>query len=256
MQMIGPVLDQRTDSARHSAASIAEVLAEDIRSGLIPADDPLPTERALCERFSASRPTVREALMSLQMRGFVTAGNGKRPRAAKPSVMAILQGAGEHLRHILGDTETGAYLEQMRQFIEAGAAREAASRATGVQVAKLKVALERNQAAIGTPDFAPTDIAFHQALVAVLGNPVVLSLHEMFVSEVLKLRALAPDHAADRAAEDLRTFDEHRAVYQAILDGDAAGATDLLDRHLARSYRKRLALPGAPRATGRTNTSQ
>lgn len=238
-------MNQSTDTTRHTAAFIAETLAEDIRTEQIAADTPLPTERELCERFGASRPTVREALMSLQMRGFVSAGAGKRPRAAKPSVMAILRGAGEHLRYILGDTETGAYLEQMRQFIEAGAAREAANRATGVQVAKLKVALERNQAAIGTPDFGLTDIAFHQALVAVLGNPVVLSLHEMFVSEVLKLRALSPEHGTDRSAEDARTFEEHRAVYQAILDGDAARATDLLDQHLARSYRKRLALPGA-----------
>ncbi|WP_323764023.1 FadR/GntR family transcriptional regulator [Marinovum sp.] len=238
-------MDQNADTTRHTASSIAEALAEDIRTGRIVADTPLPTERELCERFGASRPTVREALMSLQIRGFVSAGNGKRPRASKPSVMAILRGAGEHLRHILGDTETGAYLEQMRQFIEAGAAREAANRATGVQAAKLKVALERNRAAIGTPDFGPTDIAFHQALVDVLGNPVVLSLHEMFVSEVLKLRALSPDHGTDRTAEDARTFEEHRAVYQAILDGDAARATDLLDQHLARSYRKRLALPGA-----------
>lgn len=238
-------MDQSADTTRHTAASIAEALAGDIRTGRIAADTPLPTERELCDRFGASRPTVREALMSLQIRGFVSAGSGRRPRAAKPSVMAILRGAGEHLRHILGDTETGAYLEQMRQFIEAGAAREAASRATGVQAAKLKVALERNRAAIGTPDFGPTDIAFHQALVAILGNPVVLSLHEMFVSEVLKLRAEAPDHDTDRSAEDARTFEEHRAVYQAILDGDAARATDLLDQHLARSYRKRLALPGA-----------
>lgn len=238
-------MDHNADTARHTAASIAEALAYDIRAGRIAADSPLPTERELCERFGASRPTVREALMSLQIRGFVSAGNGKRPRAAKPSVMAILRGAGEHLRHILGDTETGAYLEQMRQFIEAGAAREAAGHATGVQVAKLKVALERNQAAIGTPDFGPTDIAFHQALVAVLGNPVVLSLHEIFVSEVLKLRAMAAGHATDRRAEDTRTFEEHHAVYHAILEGDAARATDLLDQHLARSYRKRLALPGA-----------
>lgn len=238
-------MNQNSDPTRLAASAIADVLAEDIRAGRIAPDTPLPTERVLCERFGSSRPTVREALMNLQVRGFVSAGNGRRPRAVTPSVMAILRGAGDHLRDILGDTETGAYLEQMRQFIEAGAAREAAARATGVQVAKLKAALERNKASIGTAEFGPTDIAFHQALVDVLGNPVILSLHEIFVSEVLKLRAMAAGHATDRRAEDTRTFEEHHAVYHAILEGDAARATDLLDQHLARSYRKRLALPGA-----------
>jgi GntR family transcriptional regulator, sialic acid-inducible nan operon repressor len=234
-------MDQKAEQPRHTAASIAEALVGEIRSGQIVQDTPLPTERELCERFGASRPTVREALMNLQIRGFVSAGSGKRPRAAQPSVLAILRGAGDHLRDILGDTETGAYLEQMRQFIETGAAREAAGRANGVQVAKLKVALERNEAAIGTDAFGATDIAFHQSLVSVLGNPVILTLHEMFVSEVLKLRA----PAEDRTAADKRTYEEHRDIYQAILDGDPANATNLLDQHLARSYRKRLALPRA-----------
>ncbi len=233
--------DGTHDPARHSANDIAEALELEIRSGVIELDAPIPTERELCERFGASRPTVREALMNLQIRGFVSAGNGKRPRAARPSITAILQGASEHLRDILGDTETGAYLEQMRQFIEAGAAREAAVRANSVQVAKLKVALEQNFEAIGTDDFSRTDIAFHQALVSVAGNPVLLTLHQMFVSEVLKLRP----PAADQAANDMRTFEEHREVFQAILDGDAARATELLDQHLARSYRKRLAVTKA-----------
>lgn len=232
-------MNQKAEPPRHTAVSIAEVLVNEIRSGRVLLDDPLPTERELCERFGSSRPTVREALMNLQMRGFVKAGNGKRPRAAKPSITAILRGTGEHLRDILGDAETGAYLEQMRQFIETGAAREAADQANGVQVAKLKVALEHNQVAIGTEEFGRTDVAFHQALVSVLGNPVVLALHEMFVSEVLKLRM----PAEDRAAADRQTFEEHREIYKAILNGETSAATDLLEQHLARSYRKRLSLP-------------
>lgn len=225
-------------TTRHSATSIAEELVENIRSGVIKVGDPLPTERELCERFGSSRPTVREALMSLQVRGFSSAESGKRPRAAKPSLAAILQGAGEHLRDILGDTETSAYLEQMRQFIEAGAVREVAKHANGVQIAKLKVALDASHAAIGTPEFPQTDIDFHQALVSVLGNPVILTLHDMFVSEVLRLR-LASDN---QEANDRCTYNEHLEVYQAILDRDAVKATELLDRHLARSYRKRLAI--------------
>ncbi|MFY0620908.1 MAG: FCD domain-containing protein [Pelagimonas sp.] len=223
---------------RQTAADIAEILIAEIRKGVIEVDSPMPTERELCERFGLSRPTVREAMMTLQLRGFISAGSGKRPRAVTPSVGKILSGAGEHLKDILGDAETGAYLEQMRQFIETGAAREAARHANGVQIAKLRVALEQNREAIGTEEFGATDIAFHQALVAVVGNPVILTLHSMFVSEVLKLRP----KDGDRTAADANTFEEHRAVFQAILDANASQATELLDQHLERSYRKRLAM--------------
>lgn len=233
------MMAETIETSKHSASEIEGALVRQIRSGEIAQDNPLPTERELCERFGASRPTVREALIALQVRGFVSSETGKRPRASKPSLTDILKGTGEHLRDILGDTETGAYLEQMRQFIETGAAREAATHANGVQVAKIKAALDNNFDAIGTHDFPDTDIAFHRALVSVLGNPVILTLHDMFVSEVLRLRP----SAADREASDRKTYEEHLEVYQAILDGDAALATDLLDRHLARSYRKRLGMP-------------
>ena len=42
--------------------AIAETLIGEIHRNDLAVDEALPTERALCDRFSASRPTVREAL--------------------------------------------------------------------------------------------------------------------------------------------------------------------------------------------------
>lgn len=224
---------------RRAPDLIADTLIAEIRSGTIAADDPLPTERELCERFSASRPTVREALAQMQIRGYVTSGSGKRPRASRPSVATVLKGTGDHIRDILGDAEGGAHLEQMRQFIETGAAREAAKRADNIHLTKLQAALERNFDAMGTADFAPTDIAFHRVLVSIIGNPVILTLHDMFVSTMIAHRP--PTDDADRY--DRIAYDEHRAIYQAILNSDVVVATDVMDQHLARSYRARLKVP-------------
>ncbi len=224
---------------RRAPDLIADTLIAEIRSGAIAADAALPTERDLCERFSASRPTVREALAQMQMRGYVTAGAGKRPRASRPSIAAVLKGTGDHIRDILGDAEGGAHLEQMRQFIETGAAREAAKRADNIHLTKLQAALERNFEALGTVDFAPTDIAFHRVLVSIIDNPVILTLHDMFVSTMIAHRPPTDDNERyDRIA-----YDEHREIYQAILDSDVVTATDVMDQHLARSYRARLKAP-------------
>ncbi|PVA05886.1 FCD domain-containing protein [Thalassorhabdomicrobium marinisediminis] len=224
---------------RNTPDVIAEALIAEIRGGVFAPATPLPTERELCERFAASRPTVREALAQLQMRGYAEAGAGKRPRAALPSITSILKGTGDHIREILGDTESGAHLEQMRQFIETGAAREAAKRADNAQLSKLQSALEDNFAAIGTACFATTDIAFHRALVAVVGNPVILALHDMFVSTMIAHRP--PTDDARRY--DQIAYEEHRELYQAILNGEVLAATDVMDRHLTRSYRARLQVP-------------
>lgn len=228
-----------TGGSRRACDHIADSLIGEIRGGTLVVDAALPTERELCERFSASRPTVREALAQMQIRGYASAGNGRRPRAARPSLANILRGAAGHIREILGDAESGAHLEQMRQFIETGAAREAAMRADNIQLTKLRAALERNFEAIGASAFAQSDIAFHRALVSVVGNPVILALHDMFVSTMIAHRP--PTDDAERY--DRIAYDEHRAIYQAILAGDVAAATDVMDRHLARSYRARLKAP-------------
>lgn len=227
------------NAQRRTPDVIADTLIAEIRGGMFEPESPLPTERDLCERFSASRPTVREALAQMQMRGYATAGAGKRPRASLPSITSVLKGAGDHIREIFGDAESGAHLEQMRQFIETGAAREAAKRADNMQLAKLQSALEQNFNAVGTAQFATTDIAFHRALVAVVGNPVILTLHDMFVSTMISHRPATDD----ALRYDRMAYDEHREIYQAVLEADVVAATDVMDRHLTRSYRARLKAP-------------
>ena len=230
------------DAPRNSSDAIAEMLIADIKQGRQPKGDPLPTERELSERFDASRPTVRAALSQMQMRGYLDAQPGHRPRATSPSLDSILRGAADHIRDILGDAEAGAHLEQMRQFIETGAAREATMRADTVQLAKLNEALARNAPA--------TDLACHRALVSVVGNPILLTLHDMFVSRLFADRP----PVADPVANDRISHEEHRAIYAAILDGDVAAATDVMEAHLARSLRRRLKAAALGSATKAART--
>jgi DNA-binding FadR family transcriptional regulator len=231
----------RADDRTSVPDRIAAELIARIRTGALREGEALPTERDLCEAYNASRPTVREALSVMQARGYAATGGGKRPRAVRPSLDQILVSAADHIRDLLGDAESGAHLEQMRQFIEAGAVRGAAERASNIQIAKMQAALAANLRAIGGPDFAATDIAFHRAIVSVIGNPIILRLHDLFVSSMLAHR---PKHTDQRAHDEL-IYEEHRLIYEAILQGDASRAADLIDRHLLRSYKSRLAAPKA-----------
>ncbi|WP_208976369.1 FCD domain-containing protein [Polycladidibacter hongkongensis] len=218
---------------------LCQALIEEINSGTVQVGEPLPTERELCERFNASRPTVREALSLMQIKGYVDTEPGKRPRAAKPSIEQIVRSAGELIRNLLSDDEIGAHVEQMRQFVEIGAVREAAKRATNLQIAQIKATLEANFKAIESDDFPATDIAFHRSIVAVIGNPLILTLHDMFVSSMVKLRPAE----RDIIEHNQMVYEEHRQLYEAILAGDVNEAAIIIDRHLARSYRSRLAPP-------------
>lgn len=58
---------------------IADSLREQIVSGALSVGDPLPSEARLCERFDASRGTVRTALATLQREGLIDRGQGRPP---------------------------------------------------------------------------------------------------------------------------------------------------------------------------------
>ncbi len=53
------------------------IIRELLLSGEVPEGDSLPTEAALCERYGASRVTVRAALRSLQETGYITTRHGR-----------------------------------------------------------------------------------------------------------------------------------------------------------------------------------
>ncbi|NUT53331.1 MAG: GntR family transcriptional regulator [Saccharothrix sp.] len=57
---------------------IAAALRQRIRDGVIAVGEPLPSEAALCEEFSASRGPVRQALSALREEGLVGGGQGRR----------------------------------------------------------------------------------------------------------------------------------------------------------------------------------
>lgn len=245
-------LDQIDTGGIRVPERIATDLIDQVNSGALDVGEALPTERELCETFGASRPTVREALSIMQLRGFASLGGGKRPRAAKPSLDKVLKSATQHIRYVLGDAESGAHLEQMRQFIEAGAARAAAENSSNIQLAQMQNALAANLQSIGTPEFPNSDIAFHRTIVSVIGNPIILKLHDMFVSSLLAARPAVHDQRTN----DEIVYEEHRHIYEAILNKDAGLASRHVEAHLERSYRSRLAAPTSLQPTAGSGTKE
>ncbi|AVT32799.1 GntR family transcriptional regulator [Plantactinospora sp. BC1] len=219
-----------------------EVIARRILAGEI-AEGATLNLAALQQELDVSLTALREALKVLTAKGIVDArqkrGTFVRPRADWHLLdgdvirWQFAEGAGQHLLD---------QLHEVRTIVEPAAARLAATRATGADLAALDEALAEMSAATDPVTAVRADLAFHRALLAATHNELVQRM------EVVMETGLAErDRLVHGGAPDDDPVPSHRAVVEAIRRTDATGAEqamrDLLDKAI-RDVQKLRRRPG------------
>lgn len=228
----GDTAKESTDKGR-AADAIVHALEEQILSGSLPDNTPLPSERDLMQQYSASRTVVREAITALSNRGLVENKPRFRPVVRKPGYDTAIDIVSGIVRHLLGQSAGVKNMYDSRVFVERMLVRDAASRASQTDVDKLEAALANNEAAIDNSDkFYLTDTLFHGVLYKIPGNPIFPALHEAYNSW------LSPHWAEMRHLPDRNRFNykNHEVIFNAIVNRDPDAAEIALVRHLAAAW--------------------
>lgn len=216
------------------SSKVYDAVLSDIMEGHYKEGDRLPTETALAEQFSVSRPVVREALAQLRDDGLIHARQGSGSYVQKPPNTALLQFAP------LGSIADMQRCFEFRAALEPRAAALAAVRRSKEDLALLRSALETldaavNSGAIGTDH----DFAFHKAVAAASGNrffEVTLSSLEEAISSAISVnRNLSLLDPQARLALVQR---EHERVFEEIEAGDADGAEAAMRLHIDGARRR------------------
>ena len=220
-----------TIEPRRLYRQVADQLRGLIESGDYAVGDRLPTERDLSERLGISRPTVREALIALEVEGRVRirVGSGiyvaRPPATEKPTLSTHAEGPFEVLR--------------AREVVESAVAREAAALAGPADIAALDAVLARMED--GTHPSAETiglDRLFHVTVTDILGNAVLAR----FVGELFDQRLTPYFARLSQYFENDESWRlahaEHRLVRDAIAAGDASGAEASMRHHLQESQKR------------------
>lgn len=221
----------------HAYERIVEQIERAIISGEIPVGTKLPSERELMQQFDVSRPTIREALRILQSMGLLEPRPGTR---GGPVVLAPGPDTLERsFRTMLGtDTLELAHLLEYRVMLESASCRLAALRHTPEQLAQMRllVAQMAEQAANNNPDFANTDLRFHQTIWEASGNRI-LQVSGEAVSGVLRLLmqqdAEGPQHDNSVKLESSRI---DASLVDAIAARDAETASRIARRAVAARF--------------------
>jgi GntR family transcriptional regulator, sialic acid-inducible nan operon repressor len=209
-------------------------IEELIQSGTLKPGDELPAEREIMAAFNVGRPAVREALLALQNKGMITIENGRRARVRVPSVENVIDTLSGIVPLMIKRTGTLKNLFDLRIFVEAAMARQAASAITAAQVSKLEEALVENRQAISDRErFMETDAAFHAVLFHTADNPVFDAVHSALVSWIMdRWREIERDEQTERAA-----YHGHLQVFKAVSRRDPNAAEQAIRKHLENSWK-------------------
>ena len=205
-----------------------------ILEGLLKPGERLPSERELADQLNVSRPSLREAIVILESKGLLESKRGggtfirdlAGPTITDPLV-SLMQSHPEtifdvlELRHAL--EETGAYhaarraTESDRRLIE--------QRYRDLEAIYEAPTLDREREALADVEFhlSIADASHNLALVHVMRGLMTV-LKSSITFNLDRIRESAVNHAEIRR--------QHKALYGAVIEGDADAAREAARQHL------------------------
>lgn len=208
-------------------------IAEQVRSLVVAGEfapgSRLPAERDLARQLGVSRPSVREALIALEVEGWVEVRTG--------SGVYVLQRQ-ERAEVRIAATEWGPLeLIRARRVLEGELAALAATHAKRKDKQSMARALASMRADAGSGVMPlEGDRAFHAAIAQACGNAVLAeTVHRYWDSRRGPLSERLGDHF-ETAQSWQAAIAEHEAIHAAISAGDADAARSAMHTHLDKSH--------------------
>ena len=203
---------------------LARKLIAMIASGQYAVGDRLPAERDLAIEHDVSRPTVREAIIALEVQGLVEVRVGSGAYVVRPPGK----------RDIPGFNITAFELTEARLVFEGEAAALAAAEIADDELdtldALVRQIADENQREGGTEQ---ADREFHLAVARATRNTAIFNT----IEGLWALRSTSPEsallHAKARTANIKPVVAEHQAIVAALRARDPAAARAAMRTHLS-----------------------
>ncbi len=230
-----PGFDANSGASRPAKASerVCAGILEAINQGRWKAGSRLPPERELMTLYGVGRSAVREAIASLASRGMLLVRPGYRPVIQDRNYDTALSAFGDFVLGMMNEKAGIENLFGMRVFVEAALVRHAARHATSRDIDELRQALDDNRAAINDPEaFYKTDVAFHRVLYRIPGNPILPTIHRLYVDWLYQHWIRMPRNP------DINRMNHtaHTGIFNAIVNRDPDEAENLLQSHLSTAW--------------------
>lgn len=216
---IVPLVPETTKgSARGAGVHLADSAVESLVTGIkalidqrnLVVGDQLPSERELCEMFSSSRNTVREAMRILKTYGVVDV----RPKVGAVIIDRRMDAVFDlySFNTLELSRETFLDTQGLRSLIEVGSLDTLFHKANAEDIAALRLLNDSMQAEETVERAALQDFRFHARLVAILGNRQINEMYRIMKPVMLKIM----ENGVSRRKFGGENYGEHAAIIDAL----------------------------------------
>lgn len=206
---------------------VAEQIMGMVREGKIEVGARLPSERDLAEKLGVSRPTIREAMIAMEISGIVEIRSGSgvyvTQRPSKNQSLPQELGAGPF--EIL----------KARLALEGETSALAAQKISSTELKTLKkllsdMAKENRKNTI----HEDADEQFHRVIAEASGNAVLVSMVEWLwaLRNESEISQMFHQRLRDEGVRPI--IEDHQAIYDALAEGSASKARKAMHKHLQR----------------------
>ncbi|MEH3105766.1 MAG: FCD domain-containing protein [Sphingomonas fennica] len=203
---------------------LAQRLLDDMSSGRFAVGDRLLPERELSIEYNVSRPAVREALIALEVQGYID----------------VRVGSGAFVRKLPGQNDdpgfgiTAFELTEARILFESEAAALAATHADEGELTQLAQLVDQIDAENLLPEVTENaDRSFHLLIAKATRNAAI----QLTIESLWQIRASSPEcallHSKARHAKVRPVVAEHAAILDSLRARDPAAAYAAMRAHLS-----------------------
>jgi GntR family transcriptional repressor for pyruvate dehydrogenase complex len=211
---------------------VAEQIVQLIRAEHWRVGERLPAERDMAQSLGVSRPTVREALVALELQGLVEVrtGAGVYVKGNTPAPVAIVPNDKDPGPSPFDITDARIVLEGEMAAI--AATNIGPAELQGLEEAIAIMAADINAGAQRVASEKDGDFLFHSRIAAVSRNTVLQSMVEQLWEGMRRPIFKAISARVRLSKNALRAVQDHRIIYDAIAAGDPNQAKKAMQRHL------------------------
>jgi GntR family transcriptional repressor for pyruvate dehydrogenase complex len=210
-----------------TSEQVIEQVISTIEAGRLKPGEQLPSEKDLAASFGVGRSSVREAIRTLAVMGYLEAfqGKGTFVKDRLPSANDIDDIMDKAIA-------AGAIFDLMetREIIECRSAELAATRADQPQADKIKKTVQGlKKCRVNTQAYIEADWDFHMAIAEATNNSVIVDVMDLLINKIHRYNA---EFVATSSEISHEAISSAETIVLHILSGDGQKASSAMQYHL------------------------